>query len=91
EEIAEVQEGCWDYFDDSALAFVMPFPLAPPQDICCPADLDCNGIVNVNDFLLLLGAWGSCPAPCPADIDGNGTVNVVDFLALIGAWGPCPG
>ena len=26
-----------------------------------PADLDSNGTVNVDDMLILMGAWGSCP------------------------------
>ncbi|MHC4219888.1 MAG: agmatine deiminase family protein [Planctomycetota bacterium] len=55
-----------------------------------PADLDGDGIVGVNDFLLLLAAWGPCPDPCPpaclGDLDGNCVVNVNDFLLLLAAW-----
>lgn len=29
----------------------------------CPADIDDNGTVNVQDFLILLGSWGPCPGP----------------------------
>lgn len=29
----------------------------------CPADIDDNGTVNVQDFLILLGSWGDCPGP----------------------------
>ncbi|MHC4080320.1 MAG: agmatine deiminase family protein [Planctomycetota bacterium] len=54
----------------------------------CPADVNDDGIVNVEDFLLLLGAWGS--AGGPADVNGDGIVNVEDFLLLLGAWGDCP-
>jgi subtilisin family serine protease len=56
--------------------------------VSCPADLDGNGTVNVNDFLELLAAWGP-NAGHPADLDGNGIVNVNDFLELLAAWGPC--
>ena len=59
----------------------------------CVGDVDGSGVVDVVDFLELLGAWGPCPAPpdpCPADFDKSGSVDVVDFLALLGAWGPCP-
>jgi hypothetical protein len=52
-------------------------------------DIDGDGIVGINDFLLLLAAWGPCPDPpadCPADIDGNGEVNINDFLLLLAAW-----
>ncbi|MHC4827455.1 MAG: agmatine deiminase family protein [Planctomycetota bacterium] len=52
-----------------------------------PEDLDGDGIVGVNDFLLLLAGWGPCPPDnCPADIDGNGQVDVNDFLLLLAAW-----
>jgi hypothetical protein len=56
---------------------------------CAPADIDESGIVDVSDFLLLLGQWGDCPPLCIADIDGDGTVGVLDFLLLLKHWGPC--
>jgi glycosylphosphatidylinositol phospholipase D len=55
----------------------------------CPADLDGDGSVGVDDFLSLLAAWGSNPGH-PADFDGDGSVDIDDFLALLTAWGPCP-
>ncbi|MHC4774853.1 MAG: hypothetical protein ACYTBR_06250 [Planctomycetota bacterium] len=55
------------------------------------ADLDFDGKVGVNDFLLLLAAWGDCPDPCPpycpADLDGDCQVGVTDFLFLLASWG----
>ena len=33
--------------------------VAPPET--CDADLDNNGEVNIDDLLLLIGAWGVCP------------------------------
>jgi hypothetical protein len=54
------------------------------------ADLDLDGIVGVEDFLILLSHWGDCPPPpdaCPGDIDADGTVGVTDFLQLLSAWG----
>ncbi|MHC4218887.1 MAG: GC-type dockerin domain-anchored protein [Planctomycetota bacterium] len=53
----------------------------------CPEDLNGDNMVNVNDFLLMLAAWGT-PDP-HADIDDDGEVNVIDFLLLLAAWGPC--
>jgi hypothetical protein len=53
---------------------------------------DMNGdcAVGVADFLILLGTWGSCPAPpadCDADLDASGDVGVTDFLILLAHWG----
>jgi len=55
-----------------------------------PADLNLDGMVGSQDFLLLLAAWGPCPSPpdpCPADLDGDGEVGIVDFLQLLADWG----
>ena len=59
-------------------------------DPSCPADASGDSFVNVTDLLLLLGAWGSCPAPCPPDINNDGNVNVTDLLTLLAGWGACP-
>jgi predicted outer membrane repeat protein len=51
-------------------------------------DIDGNGEVNINDFLLLLEAWGSCLADCClADFNLDGDVGVNDFLILLAHWG----
>ena len=54
-----------------------------------PADLDGDGTVDVQDMLLLLGAWGPCPDynDCPADLNSDCSVDVQDLLLLLGAWG----
>ena len=58
-------------------------------------DVNGDGIVNVDDLLAVINAWGVCPKPpaaCPADIappgppQGNGVVNVDDLLAVINNW-----
>jgi len=54
----------------------------------CLADLDGSGAVGIDDFLMLLAAWGDIGGP--ADLDGNGSVGINDFLLLLAAWGPCP-
>jgi hypothetical protein len=57
----------------------------------CPisADLNCDGVVNVSDLLILLGDWGPCvdPDACPADLNDDGVVNVSDLLILLSNWG----
>jgi hypothetical protein len=60
-----------------------------PDDCQCLSDLNGDGVVDVVDFLELLGVWGPCPG-CAADINRDGEVNVVDFLILLADWGPCP-
>jgi uncharacterized membrane protein len=60
--------------------------LSPPR----PGDLDQNGVVNINDLLILLSAWGHCNncSDCPADLDGDCAVGIADFLTLLANWGP---
>ena len=58
------------------------------DDVGCPADIDGDNTVGINDFLALLAAWGPNPGH-PADIDQDGTVGIDDFLTLLAAWGPC--
>lgn len=57
----------------------------------CPGDVNHDGVVNVDDLLIIINSWGPCPVPqnCPADINHNGVVNVDDLLAVINGWGPC--
>jgi hypothetical protein len=67
----------------------------------CPANIVNSGasagVVNIDDLLAVISAWGPCPAPpaaCPANIVNSGAsagvVNIDDLLAVISAWGPCP-
>jgi len=57
---------------------------------CCPADLDCNGIIDASDLASVLGAWGSCIG-CPADLDASGVVDASDLAIILSGWGPCAG
>lgn len=52
-------------------------------------DLNGDGVVDVSDLLMLLGAWGPCPgrAECVADLNGDGFVDVSDLLMLLANWG----
>jgi hypothetical protein len=62
-----------------------------PDDCELPGDLDGDGTVGINDFLMLLARWGLCPEPCPptcvADVDFDCDVGVNDFLAMLANWG----
>lgn len=54
------------------------------------ADLNIDGVVNIDDLLSVIGAWGPCSSPageCLADITADDVVNVDDLLTLINSWG----
>jgi hypothetical protein len=60
-----------------------------------PGDITGDGIVNIDDLLMIVNFWGPCPAlpqPCEADIDpapnGNGVVDIDDLLQVINNWTP---
>jgi hypothetical protein len=57
---------------------------------CMPADLNCDGVVNVADLLILFDNWGDCADQCDrctGDLNGDFTVNVADLLILFDNWG----
>jgi hypothetical protein len=68
-----------------------PF-LAPWEDPdLCPEDLNLDGTINIDDFLIFNSAYGSDCTDCRADINGDGTVDISDFLAFNSAYGSdCP-
>ena len=59
--------------------------LAGTGAVTCPADLNYDGIVGIEDFIRLLATWG---AFC-WDVDGDGVMGITDFLELLSQWGPC--
>jgi hypothetical protein len=55
-----------------------------------PGDLNGDEVVNILDFLLLLGAWGpcsACPPFCAGDINFDCNVGINDFLIMLSNWG----
>jgi len=62
------------------------FGLVPNDGI--PGDLNGDGIVGVDDLLIVIANWGPCGPDCPADINGDGIVGVDDLLIVIANWGP---
>ncbi|UCD75518.1 MAG: hypothetical protein JSV91_01100 [Phycisphaerales bacterium] len=59
-----------------------------PDCADCPADVNFDTEVNIDDLFQVLGAWGPCDA-CPEDINEDGIVNIDDIFAVLGDWGPC--
>jgi hypothetical protein len=55
---------------------------------CGPADLNCDGAVNVADLLILFDSWGSCDDcdDCLADLTGDCSVGTGDLLVLFDNW-----
>jgi hypothetical protein len=66
-----------------------------PCSATCEGDITADGIVGVDDLLVIVDHWGACPSgttpPCPGDIAAiSGIVDVNDLLTMVNAWGPCP-
>lgn len=53
----------------------------------CPADINGNGVVEVDDILVIIAQWGT-DGP-QGDINHDGIVNIEDLLEAINAYGPC--
>ncbi len=75
---------------ESAVALDVETHLGVTQVFCPVGDLDGDGLVTINDMLILLEEWGECQEPCPpscaADLDGDCNVGIVDFLLLLANW-----
>jgi hypothetical protein len=51
-----------------------------------PADINGDGLVDVQDLVAVILAWGPCPPTCPEDVDGDGFVAVTDLVEVILNW-----
>ena len=60
----------------------------------CPWDVWQDGVVGIDDLVLLINHWGPCadPGDCPWDCEEepDGSVGIDDLVAVINHWGPCP-
>ena len=59
----------------------------------CPEDLNFDRVVNGADTMIVMNAFGNCPASpasCPADLNGDRVVNVNDVFIVLDAYGNCP-
>lgn len=63
------------------------------NECSCEEDLNFDGMIDIQDFLMLLGAYG-CASPqpgCVGDFDDDGTVTVLDVLHMLTVYGnACP-
>ena len=62
----------------------------------CPDFAGEDRVIDTEDLLTLLAAFGPCPEGCPVteqpcgfDLDGDCFTGVTELLLLLGSWGPC--
>lgn len=53
----------------------------------CPEDLNGNGLVEIQDILILLGDFGCSTPPCTGDLTDDGVTSVADMLAMLSVFG----
>ena len=58
----------------------------PEYSSGCEGDADGNGLVDVNDVLLVLEDFDTACTDCGSDLDGSGYVDVNDVLLLLSDW-----
>ncbi|MDY6811630.1 MAG: GC-type dockerin domain-anchored protein, partial [Actinomycetota bacterium] len=54
----------------------------------CPADLNGDSVVDVDDMFAILMSWGECDE-CPADLNHDGVVDIQDLFIVLDMWGSC--
>ena len=60
------------------------------QEVSCIGDLVINGIVDGEDFCVLLNSWGTNGSANSSDLNGDEIVDGFDLGVVLGAWGACP-
>jgi hypothetical protein len=69
----------------------IPPDVVPAGQLDCAGDVNADNVVNVEDLLLVLAAWGTGDVDADqAPPGGDGIVNVSDLLLILASWGPCP-
>lgn len=67
-----------------AAAAVAVGPIAPG-----PGDVNHDGVVDVDDLVVVITGWGACSPPlaaCAADVNRDGVVNVDDLVLVLLNW-----
>lgn len=57
-----------------------------PGPTSLPGDVTGDAVVDVNDLVAVILAWGACAGPCPEDLDASGAVDVVDLVRVVLNW-----
>jgi len=61
------------------------------QGVSCPADLDGDGTVGIEDLATLLSNYGIPGGPSEGDLDGDGVVGFSDLATMLSAFGQACG
>ncbi|MCH2132936.1 MAG: hypothetical protein MK116_04205 [Phycisphaerales bacterium] len=64
------------------------------RDHSCQSDVDGSGLVDIEDLLSVIAAYGACGDDCENDFTGqdgqsDGQVDTFEILMVIGQWGLC--
>jgi hypothetical protein len=60
--------------------------LGPNEPEACPEDLTMDGLISVDDILMMLSDFG-CLEDCAADVDLDNAVTIADLLLLLTKFG----
>jgi plastocyanin len=84
---AEQPAGVIDYFCTPHCGWGMSATITVEvDDEPCPADVNGDGTVSVDDLLAVIGAYNTT-CDCPADVTNDGVVDVEDILAVLSDYG----
>ncbi len=75
----------WDFATVWTITEGVTYPQFPWQPVSS-ADLNTDGVVDVDDLMLLAADWLQSGTGLTGDIDGNGSVDLVDFSAMAAEW-----
>ena len=60
------------------------------KDVLKAADMSNDGLVGMDDLLMLISHWGACPVwselDCMGDINFDGYVDIGDLMMLLRLW-----
>jgi len=76
-------DGYWDGFE--VTKGTDPKATESRPESCAVGDMDCNGVLDIEDVRLVLSATLQSSVPAPADLDGNGSVDSRDVQLVVNA------
>jgi hypothetical protein len=53
----------------------------------CPEDLNQDTLIDIQDYLMIVGDFGKVCTCCPGDLDQNQSIEVNDYLMVVGKFG----